>query len=193
MLGVIMIALSYSYYEASLWNADQAFFLSNVSKYSIETSNEELKHGQQYVSDVLLFNRYADALIKNDQNLSNFYYHRFSPEMKVSVDAWIQTDPLKNSNAPASPFVMEDYNRTHILLAQQFEAKTFSELVKAQEANKNSSSYVFLSVIYSSALFLDGVISRISDKKVSQILLYMTIAITIIATTILIGLPLPSR
>jgi hypothetical protein len=109
--------------------------------------------------------------------------------MKVAVDAWLQTDPLKNPNAPPSPFTMSEYNRTHVLLAQQFAQKTNLELQQAQQANENSSSYVFLSVLYSSALFIDGVIGRTSNKKMGQVLLYITMVITIIATIILIQLP----
>ena len=109
--------------------------------------------------------------------------------MKIAVDAWLQTDPLKNPNAPSFPFAMQEYNRTHDLLAQQFEEKTNLELKQAQQANENSSNYIFLSVIYSSALFIDGVIGRTSNQKISHILLYMTMSITIIATVLLIQLP----
>ncbi|WKT57196.1 hypothetical protein QVH35_07065 [Candidatus Nitrosotenuis chungbukensis] len=139
-----------------------------------------------------LFNRYYDALIVDEQSLSNFYYERFSPEMRAAVDMWLQTDPLKNPDAPASPFTMKEYSKTHVLLAQQFEEKAVLELEKARKANKNASDYVFLSVIYSSALFLDGVISRTPNKKASQILLCITVTITVIATAILIVLPIPS-
>jgi len=52
--------------------------------------------------------------------------------MKVTVDSWLQTDPLKNPKAPASPFAMSEYNRTHVLLAQQFAEKTNLELQHAQ-------------------------------------------------------------
>jgi len=189
MLGIIMIGISYSSYESHLWLGVQTFLLREVNVDSLHTAKEELTQGQHTVIDVMTFTQYSNALIRNDQNLSNFYYHRFSPEMKVAVDAWLATDPLKNPNAPPSPFAMSEYNRTHVLLAQQFATKTNLELQQAQQANENSSSYVFLSVLYSSALFIDGVIGRTSNKKMGQILLYMTMAITIIATVILIQLP----
>jgi hypothetical protein len=189
MLGIIMVGISYSSYESHLWLGVQTFLLREVNVDSLHTAKEELTQGQHTVIDVMTFTQYSNALIRNDQNLSNFYYHRFSPEMKIAVDAWLATDPLKNPNAPPSPFTMSEYNRTHVLLAQQFATKTNLELQQAQQANENSSSYVFLSVLYSSALFIDGVIGRTSNKKIGQILLYMTMAITIIATVILIQLP----
>jgi hypothetical protein len=189
MLGVIMVAISYSSYEAHLWSGIQTFLLRDVNKDSLQTAKEELSQGQHTVIDVTIFTQYSNALIKNDQNLSNFYYQRFTPEMKVAIDAWLQTDPFKNPNAPSSPFVMSEYNRTHVLLAQQFEEKTNMELQQAQQANENSSNYVFLSVLYSSALFIDGVIGRTSNKKLGHVLIYITMAITIIATIILIQIP----
>jgi hypothetical protein len=193
MLGVIMVAISYSSYEAHLWSGIQTFLLRDVNKDSLQTAKEELSQGQHTVIDVTIFTQYSNALIKNDQNLSNFYYQRFTPEMKVAIDAWLQTDPLKNPNSPSSPFVMSEYNRTHVLLAQQFEEKTNLELQQAQQANENSSNYVFLSVLYSSALFIDGVIGRTSNKKLGHILLYITMTITIIATIILIQIPTATK
>jgi hypothetical protein len=184
-----MIGLSYSSYEAALWHAEQAFFLSNVNKYNVQSSKYELVQGQRNLLNVQTFIQYSNALIRNEQNLSNYYYQRFTPEMKASVDAWLQTDPFKNPNAPSSPFAMAEYNKTHALLAQQFQEKTDLELQQARQANTNGSSYLFLTVIYSSALFIDGVIGRTSNKKVSQALLGITIVITIIATIILIQLP----
>lgn len=184
-----MIGISYSSYESHLWLGVQTFLLREVNVDSLHTAKEELTQGQHTVIDVVTFTQYSNAIIRNEQNLSNFYYNRFTPEMKVAVDAWLATDPLKNPNAPPSPFAMSEYNRTHVLLAQQFANKTNSELQQAQQANENSSSYVFLSVLYSSALFIDGVIGRTSNKKTSQILLYITMTITVVATIILIQLP----
>lgn len=193
MLGVIMVAISYSSYEAHLWSGVQTFLLREVNKDSLQTAKEELAQGQSTTIDVMAFTQYSNALIRNEQNLSNFYYERFTPEMKVVVDAWLQTDPLKNPNAPSSPFIMSEYNRTHVLLAQQFEARTNLDLQQAQVANEDSSNYVFLSVLYSSALFIDGVIGRTSNKKLGHILLYITMTITIIATIILIQLPTATK
>lgn len=184
-----MIGISYCSYESHLWLGIQTFLLREVNTDSLLTAKEELTQGTHTVVDVMTFTQYSNALIRNDQNLSNFYYHRFTPEMKVAVDAWLQTDPLKNPNAPPSPFAMSEYNKTHVLLAQQFAKKTNSELEQAQQANRNSSSYVFLSVLYSSALFIDGVIGRTSNKKLGQVLLYITMTITIVATIILIQIP----
>ena len=189
MLGIIMVGISYCSYESHLWLGVQTFLLREVNTDSLLTAKEELTQGTHTVVDVMTFTQYSNALIRNEQNLSNFYYQRFTPEMKIAVDAWLQTDPLKNPTAPSSPFAMSEYNRTHVLLAQQFAEKTNSELEQAQQANRNSSSYVFLSVLYSSALFIDGVIGRTSNKKLSQVLLYITMAITIIATIILIQIP----
>jgi hypothetical protein len=188
-----MVAISYSSYEAHLWSGIQTFLLRDVNRDSLQAAKEEMSQGQHTIIDVMTFTQYSNALIKNDQNITNFYYQRFTPEMKIAVDAWLQTDPLKNPNAPSSPFVMLEYNRTHVLLAQQFEEKTNLELQQAQQANENSSSYVFLSVFYSSALFIDGVIGRTSNKKLGHILLYITMTITIIATIILIQIPTATK
>ena len=184
-----MIGISYSAYESHLWLGVQTFLLREVNTDSLKTSAQELLQGQHTVVDVVTFTQYSNALIRNDQNLSNYYYQRFTPEMRVAVDAWLQTDPLKNPNAPPTPFAMSEYNKTHVLVARQFEERTNLELQQAQQANENSSNYVFSSVFYTSALFIDGVIGRTKNKRHGEVLLYLTMAITIIATIIMIQTP----
>ena len=184
-----MIGIAYSSYESHLWLGVQTFLLREVNTDSLRTAADELTQGQHTTVDVMTFIQYSNALIRNDQNLTNFYYQRFTPEMKVAVDAWLQTEPLKNPNAPPTPFAMSEYNRTHELHAKQFEEKTNLELQQAQQANENSSNYVFSSVLYSSALFVDGVIGRTSNKRLGETLLGITMVITAIATIILIQTP----
>ncbi len=185
-----MVGIAYSAYEADQWVGVQTFLLREVNTNSLRTAADELAQGQHTTVDAMTFIQYSNALIRNEHNLTNFYYQRFTPEMKVAVDAWLQTDPLKNPNAPPTPFAMSEYNRTHELHAKQFEIKTNLALQQAQQANENSSKYVYSSVFYSSALFVDGVIGRTSNKRLSETLLGITMVITAIATIILIQIPI---
>lgn len=190
MLGIIMVAISWSSYQSHLWSGVQTFLLRDVNKDSLDVTKKELQQGQYSAVDLLTFTQYSNALIRKDQNLTNFYYERFRPEMRVAVDAWLKTDPLNNPDAPATPFAMSEYNKTYAIEAQQSAQKTELELQQAQQANENSSNYVLLTVIYSSALFIDGIIGRTSTRKIGLILLAMTLVITIVATVALLQLPL---
>ena len=67
-----MVAISYSSYEAHLWSGIQTFLLRDVNKDSLHAAREELTQGQHTVVDVVTFTQYSNALIRNEQNLSNF-------------------------------------------------------------------------------------------------------------------------
>ena len=46
---------------------------------------------------------------RTQTELADFYFKRFREEFRPAVDAWVATRPLKNPNAPLTPFAMPQY------------------------------------------------------------------------------------
>jgi hypothetical protein len=125
----------------------------------------------------------------NDTKLSDFYYTRFPPELKVAVDAWLKTDPLKNPNAPLHPFDMVQYNRTYELESQQFSKKMQLDLLEAQKASNISSNYILMTVIFSMSLFITGIIEKTGKFRLRLILLGMSLVTTSLAISVVLLFP----
>ena len=68
--------------------------------------------------DVATFTQWVDAYAQEQTELADFYYRRFRAEFKPAMDAWVATMPLRNPDAPLTPFAMPEY---------QLEARTESE------------------------------------------------------------------
>ena len=148
MLAVIIVAIAWCAYQSTLWNGIQTFKLRDVNSNSLHYVLKTLQQGQHSMVDAMTFIEYINALHDKKQELTEFYFERFRPEMKTVVQAWLETDPLNNPNAPPNPFAMSQYNRTFTLEAQQFAKESELKLEEAQQANKNSDNYVLMTVIY---------------------------------------------
>ena len=59
--------------------------------------------------DVATFTQWVNAYAQKETLLTDFYFKRFRNEFRPAVDAWIATRPLKNPNAPLTPFAMPQY------------------------------------------------------------------------------------
>ena len=190
MLAVIIVAIAWCSYQSTLWNGIQTFKLRDVNSNSLKFVLKSLQQGQYSMVDAMTFIEYINALHDKKQELSDFYFERFRPDMKAAVQAWLETDPLNNPNAPPHPFAMSQYNRTFALEAQQFAKESELKLEEAQQANKNSDNYVLVTVIYSSVLFIGGILGRIFARQVRLILLITGLGISFVATIIVIFMPI---
>lgn len=190
MLAVIIVAIAWCAYQSTLWNGVQTFKLHEVNTNDLQFVLKIIQQGQYSTVDSMTFIEYVNALHDNNQNLSAFYFERFSPEMKASVQAWLETDPLHNSTAPLHPFDMSQYNRIYMLEAQQFDKESELKYEEAQQANKNSDNYVLLTVIYSGVLFIGGILGRVFSRQVRMILLITGLGISSATTVVLFFMPI---
>ena len=190
MLAVIIVAIAWCAYQSTLWNGIQTFKLHEVNSYDLQFVLKIIQQEQYSAVDAMTFIEYVNALHDKNQELSKFYFERFNPEMKTAVQAWLETNPLNNSNAPLHPFDMAQYNRTFLLEAQQFDKQSESKFDEAQQANRNSDNYILLTVIYSGVLFIGGILSRVFSRQVRIILLITGLGITSVNTIALFFMPI---
>ena len=59
--------------------------------------------------DVATFTQWVNAYAQKQTELADFYFKRFRKEFRPAVDAWVATRPLKNPQAPLTPFAMPQY------------------------------------------------------------------------------------
>ena len=109
LLSLATVASAWCAYQSARWNGVQALSFSAANgarTESVRMSNAAL---QLTSIDVGMFVQFAAAYSDENQFLMNFLYERFRPEMKTALDAWMALEPLKNPDAPPSPFAMETY------------------------------------------------------------------------------------
>lgn len=159
---------------------------SNMQQFMINT----IQQGQYSTADVILFTEYIDAINSGDQDLADFYFQRLRAEFKPAVQAWLDTDPFANPDAPPHPFIMQEYRRSSSEMAESFRNESVGKLQEALQANTNSDNFVLAVVIYSSVLFVLGILNKITTIRLRLMLFFVALVMFGIATISMLSLPL---
>jgi len=198
MLALLLMALatlgsSWSGYQAALWDGIQTFLLMDAASQSRDADEKALTANGQRAVDGALFVEYARDLYEGRGLLAEFFLARMRPELQQAIQAWMATQPLKNPNAPATPFVMPQYRLRVDDEARESAAKSDATYEQARKANLTSDTYMLLGVLFTASLFLAGLIAGFSEKTMRRMVLILSFAALLMAAVVMVGLPIAHR
>ena len=171
LLALATVATAWSGYQASRWNGEQAKSFSRANAARIESTRaSELANAQTQI-DVATFTQWVDAYAQEQTELADFYYKRFRPEFKPAMDAWIATRPLKNPDAPLTPFAMPEYEVAAREDAGRLEAEADALSAHARANVQRATNYVLAVVLFATALFFAGMAARFRTHRLRVALL----------------------
>ena len=98
------------------------------------------------------------------QDLAEFYVERFRDEFRPAFDAWLATDPLTNTDAPPTPFAMQEYQIASRDEAEQLDAEAEASAAGVRRDIQRSSNYVLTVVLYAVVLFFAGMSTRMQPR-----------------------------
>ncbi|HJU48159.1 MAG TPA: hypothetical protein VJ689_08505 [Gaiellaceae bacterium] len=177
LLALATVATAWSGYQASRWNGEQAKAFSRANAARIAaTQSADLANSQTQV-DVATFTQWVDAYAQKQTQLADFYYKRFRAEFKPAVEAWIATRPLKNAEAPLTPFAMPEYRLAARADAQRLNAEGETLSAKARTNVQRATNYVLCVVLFAAALFFAGMSTKLSTPRLRLVLLGLGIAV----------------
>src|SRR3954453_8228533 len=94
LLVVAPLGTSWSSYQATRWNGEQAKTASRTNAIRIEAARAQGLSQSQTQVDVATFIAWANADRTGDQQLADFYVARFREEFKPAFEAWLATQPF---------------------------------------------------------------------------------------------------
>src|SRR4249919_1872206 len=109
LLVVAALGTSWSSYQATRWNGEQAAAAGRTSAIRISAARAQGLAQAQTQVDVATFIAWADANRQGDRTLAAFYVDRFRDEFRPAFDAWRATRPFSDPDAPPTPFAMPEY------------------------------------------------------------------------------------
>lgn len=178
MLATATLLTAWAAFQSAKWSGVQAIAFSDAGANRTESTRASTTAGQQATVDVNTFLAWLEtatviseepafrddggispelvARVTEGPGLPAFLFQRFRDEFKPAVQAWLDTSPFSNPDAPASPFEMDEYQ-----LALQVEADRLRQAAEvrasdARDANQQSDNYVILTVLFASVLFFAG-------------------------------------
>jgi len=187
LLVVAALGTSWSSYQATRWNGEQAKAASRTNGIRIEAARAQGLSQAQTQVDVATFIAWADADRTGDQQLADFYVDRFRDEFKPAFEAWLATNPFTDPDAPETPFAMPDYRVASRQEAAKLDAASELSAAQVRTDIQRASNYVLTVVLYAIVLFFAGVSTRIGNRRLRWILtiagcIVMVSAVTWIST-----------
>jgi hypothetical protein len=192
LLSIATIASAWCAYQSTLWGGEQTFQLADANRTGrLAAENAMLSTNIRSFEGFFLI-KYIEASKNGDSALSNFYYSRFQPVLQKATDDWLKTDPFNNPNAPRSPFQMESYKLEADQKAQDLRIQSTNFMDKAQQSNKNSDTYVLLTVLFASVLFFGGISASFESQKVKTFAIGLAIVLFMSTFIMLLRMPVAS-
>lgn len=172
LLALATVASAWSAYQATRWHGVQAERYSDADAARINSSEMFDKADQQIATDAATFSDYAFAYFQGDMKLVAFYESNlFRPEMMAALDAWKASLPLRNPDAPKTPFEMEAYKNANREKARALEREAMKDTVAADRAIHSADRYVMLTVLFASVLFFAGISTKFTTLKIKYSML----------------------
>ena len=182
LLAVAAVATAWSGYQATRWNGEQAKASGTTNKIRIEAARAQGLAQAQTLVDVATFTQWVDAYAHEDRQLEDFYFKRFRKEFRPAVEAWLATRPLKNPNAPLTPFAMPQYRLAATAEANRLDAEAELSAATVRRNIQRSSNYILGVVLFSVSLFF----ADSGERAVSQAMLVGSATAVVTATLLAI-------
>src|SRR3954453_12529209 len=111
LLVVAALGTSWSSYQATRWNGEQAKATSRTNAVRIEAARAQGLAQAQTQVDIATWIACSPADRSGDQSLADYYQARFREGFKPAFAAWLATDPEHDAAAPPPPFAMKEYQQ----------------------------------------------------------------------------------
>ena len=166
ILALASLLTAWSSYEATAWSRAMAVAGGSVAGTLLQSTQQVTLGSQDTLVDVVTFTNWLEAVSMENQPLADFYRSRFRKEFKPAFEAWLALDPIKNSDAPSSPFAMEAYAPAHTQAASDLQEEAAGFEQELRIAAENAEYYVRNTLYLALALFLIGMSRMFSAVKV---------------------------
>jgi len=158
-------AASWSSYQATRWNGEQAKAAGRTSAIRIDAARAASLASAHTEVDVATFIAWTDAKCAGNTDLQAFYVERFRPEFKSAFDAWLATDPLVDSSAPQTPFAMPEYHVAALEDAARLDEEAEASAATVATNIQRSSNYVLSVVLYTIVLLFAGMAGKMTSRR----------------------------
>jgi hypothetical protein len=190
LLALATVCTAWCGYQAARWGGEQTthyFEAMSAALQSAQLTNQSNQVAAVYID---IFVEWSAAVSQGDQALADFLYQRFPPELKTAVDAWLETEPLDNPNAPASPFVMPEFDLWEFTETDRLNQVADELFRQASRENEISDQYILLTVIFASVLFFAGISGKFESQLIDVGMLAFAIILFLVGVVVLFTYPI---
>src|SRR5215831_18471937 len=157
LLAVVAVLAAWSGFSAAKWGTESSLQLAKASAARTEANRAAYQAADLRNFDSLTFNAWFTAYIVGNKNAMRVAEYRFRPDFQVAFNAWLETHPFTNPNAPKGPTYMPEYHQPLLAESVRLDALADARYAAGEQAGGNSDGYVRTTVYLASVLFLVGI------------------------------------
>lgn len=196
LLSLAVLATAWCAYQSTLWSGIQTFRLAESNAKSRLAAQRQLLDSQRRLLDGNIIMHFVDAVVDKRTDLRDFYLHRVHSELRDALQAWLDTNPLENREAPAHPGAMPEFAKVLKQTDAEFQKlhdEAMEILRSATEANHNADNYVLLTVLFASVLCFVGLSGKFDPSRIRVGLIVLATLIFFTTLAMVLLLPLANE
>ena len=166
VLAVVAIATAWSGYQAALWTGHQSELYAVADTLRIQAASATDAGNEQRMYIALTVAEWLKAQAQGQDKLAVLFERRLPPETRPAFQAWKQTDPLHNPNAPAGPQAMHEYQSAKSAEAARLNEQSGKIFEQGNVARRHSDDDVKATVILATVLLLTAISQRFKTHGV---------------------------
>ncbi|MER6939900.1 hypothetical protein ABTX24_02485 [Nocardioides sp. NPDC127514] len=171
LLSVTAILTAWTGFQASKWSGAMSISFSQASTNRIAAARFESTANRKLSVQVALFTQWLAAYQSGDPELSEFLQARFPEPLATVFPAWLDARPLKDPDAPATPFDMEEYVIPESVQAGAADRKADGKFAQALRNNQRGDNYTVLTIGFATVLFFTALSERMRRRSAQWTLL----------------------
>lgn len=186
LMALTAVMTAWSAFEASKWGGVMSIDFATAGATRTESIRSSDLANRQVAIDVELFSNFVNAFFEADEAEMEFYRQRFPDRLSVAVDAWLDTEPVANEEAPGTPFEMKEYVVEASDEADRLERKADQSSADARTANQNGDNYTITSVLFATVILLAALSSKVRTPRTATLLLGLAVVL-FVGSALIIG------
>jgi len=171
VLSVTAILTAWSGFESSKWGGEMSIAFSQASSARIAASRDAAEASAAKQIDVSTFSLYVQAVAAGDARLASFAEDRMAERFKPAFEEWLAAKPLKNPDAPKTPFQLASYVPPGQEEAAAADARADHLFQVALRNNQRGDNYTILTVLFALVLFFAAFSGRFKAPRVQWTML----------------------
>lgn len=189
LLSVTAILTAWTGFQSSKWGGAMSISFSQASSARIQAARYDSDANRVQTIQVSLFTQWLQAYQDKDSELTAFLEDRFPEPLATAFPAWIATKPLKDANAPGTPFQMPQYVIPAQQQAARSDARADAKFAEALRNNQRGDNYTVLTVAFATVLFFAALSGRMRGTRAQWFLLGLGCVGFVIAGWLLLSYP----
>jgi len=189
ILAIVAITTAWSGYQAALWTGHQTELYGQASKLRVEAEGAATYANQERLYNSSTVVEWLKAEAHGDKKLADLFERRLLPEFRPSFEAWKNTDPINNPNAPAGPQSMTAYRSSKADEAAKLNDQATEVFEQGTRDRELSDQYVRVTVTLATVLLLMAISQRFKTRGVRLGLLVVATLLLCIPVFHILTLP----